>query len=583
VLNFLFVFALYLGAFLRQIEQKFRGCEKFVSVRRLRATEEKRAPKSGAADNIDLSDATKEKDMAQTSHAGGLYPNGDISSEKVYKFSNWVGSYTTSELIKMQKEDSDIGKILFWLSSSDIRPPRDKVAAESPATRSLWLQWSQLYLKDGILFRKFIQTDNVTSYDQLVLPSLLRNQVIKASHNAILSGHLGVKKTLAKIKMNFYWYKMSSSVKLWIKQCAFCGARKKPNKKAKAPLQEYYVGFPMDRVSTDILGPFPISESKNRYILVVMDNFTKYVECYAIPDQRAETVANKIVFEYFCRFGLPLDLHSDQGKNFQSELFRQMCCLLEINQTRCTPYRASSNGMVERFNQSLLNLITTYVNKEQTNWDLYLPIMTSAYRSSVHESTQYTPNMLMFGREFNLPVNFLVGHSCQSENFENYTDYVVGLNEKFSRIYSIVRENLSKSSQRQKRDYDTRISMNNYNVGDVVYCLDSSRIVGKSPKLKAEVWKGPFVITRKISDLLFEITGSSKSKPKIVHHDRLKKYQCTTIPQWVVGLQKQLTTTKTLKKNTTLFTPINNNKEVSPRRGERCRRHPDRLCYDNLK
>lgn len=176
------------------------------------------------------------------------------------------------------------------------------------------------------------------------------------------------------------------------------------------------------------------------------------IECYAIPDQRAETVANKIVFEYFCRFGLPLDLHSDQGKNFQSELFRQMCCLLEINQTRCTPYRASSNGMVERFNQSLLNLITTYVNKEQTNWDLYLPIMTSAYRSSVHESTQYTPNMLMFGREFNLPVNFLVGHSCQSENFENYTDYVVGLNEKFSRIYSIVRENLNKSSQRQKRD-----------------------------------------------------------------------------------------------------------------------------------
>lgn len=82
--------------------------------------------------------------------------------------------------------------------------------------------------------------------------------------------------------------------------------------------------------------------------------------------------------------------------------------------------------MMDRFNQSLFNLYN-YVNEEHTNWDLYMPLMTSAYRSSVNESTRYTPNMLMFGREFNLPENFLVGHPCQSETFENYTDYVVCL------------------------------------------------------------------------------------------------------------------------------------------------------------
>ena len=115
--------------------------------------------------------------------------------------------------------------------------------------------------------------------------------------------------------------------------------------------------------------------------------------------------------------------------NFQSELVRQVCCLLEINQTKTTSYRPGSNGMVERFNQTLVNMITTYVNEEQDNWDTFLPIATSAYRSSVHECTSFTPNQLFFGREHNLPIHFLVGSPAQArQEFSSYTDYVVNLN-----------------------------------------------------------------------------------------------------------------------------------------------------------
>ena len=149
-----------------------------------------------------------------------------------------------------------------------------------------------------------------------------------------------------------------------------------------------------------------VTKTGSRFILVVQDNFTKFVEAYAIPNQTAETVANKLVMEFFSRYGLVLDLHSDQRTNFQSELFRQICCLLEINQTKTTSYRPCSNGMVERFNQTP---VTTYVNNEQDKWDVYLPIVTSAYRASVHESTGFTPNQLFFGREVNLPIHFLVG------------------------------------------------------------------------------------------------------------------------------------------------------------------------------
>lgn len=237
----------------------------------------------------------------------------------------------------MQSDDPDIGTVLKWKLQSPERPRRDIVAAESPAIRSLWLQWSQIFVRNGLLFRKWVSTNN--AYDQFVLPSLLRKEVLKSMHDSVTAAHLGVHKTVAKIKQNFYWYKMNDSVRLWIKQCSFCGARKRPARKPRAPLMEYSVGFPMDRVSIDILGPFPVSSAGSRYILVVQDNFTKFVEAYAIADQTAETVANKVVLEFFSRYGLPLDLHSDQGRNFQSELFRQMCCLLEINQTKTTSFR----------------------------------------------------------------------------------------------------------------------------------------------------------------------------------------------------------------------------------------------------
>ena len=155
----------------------------------------------------------------------------------------------------------------------------------------------------------------------------------------------------------------------------------------------------MDRVATDIVGPFPVTKNGNRYIVVIGDYFTKWMEAYAIPDFSAGTVAKKIVFEFFSRFGIPLDLHTDQGRNYESQLFSELCRLLEINKTRSSPYHPSSNGMIERFNATLLNMIAIHVDKHQRNWDENLALLTSAYRTCTHDSTGYSPNMLMLGRD----------------------------------------------------------------------------------------------------------------------------------------------------------------------------------------
>ena len=113
----------------------------------------------------------------------------------------------------------------------------------------------------------------------------------------------------------------------------------------------------MQICAVDILGPLPKTKSGNRYILVLGDYFTRWMEAYAIPNQEAITVAQKLVDECFCRFSVPEQLHSDQGRQFESTLISEMCKILQIHKTRTTPYHPQSDGMVERFNRTLLSCV----------------------------------------------------------------------------------------------------------------------------------------------------------------------------------------------------------------------------------
>ena len=118
--------------------------------------------------------------------------------------------------------------------------------------------------------------------------------------------------------------------------------------KIRGPMAQYNVGAPMERLAADILGPLPASDSGNKYLLIVADYFTKWTEAFPIQNQEASTVAEKIVNKVVCRFGVPLSIHSDQGRNFESTVFTEMCHFLGIKKTRTTPFHPQSDGMVER-------------------------------------------------------------------------------------------------------------------------------------------------------------------------------------------------------------------------------------------
>ena len=152
------------------------------------------------------------------------------------------------------------------------------------------------------------------------------------------------------------------------------------------------------------MGPLPLSDG-NKHILVIGDHFTKWYEAIPLPDQTAVTTANALVDHWISCFGCPHSLHSDQGRNFESKLFELLMQLLEMDKTRTTAFHPQSNAVIERMNKTLQNMLAKCVNEEQNNWSQQLPYVMMAYRSSVHESTAYTPQFLVFGQELSLPLD----------------------------------------------------------------------------------------------------------------------------------------------------------------------------------
>ena len=236
---------------------------------------------------------------------------------------------------------------------------------------------------------------------------------------------------------------MKLSVEEYCRTCDRCVARKNPPGKSRAPLRSYLVVAPMERIQIDVMGPLPQTHRGNKYILVVCDCFTKWTEAYALPNQESETITKTFVDEFVCRYGAPLQIHSDQGRNFEARTFQQMCDFLGIHKTRTTSMRPQSNGNVERFNRCLATMLTMYCEQEQHKWDEYLPQLLMAYRSSMHSSTHLTPNMMVFGREITLPFQAVIARPDDDDDDDDeIDDYLLTLKLSLQRVHEVARRNL---------------------------------------------------------------------------------------------------------------------------------------------
>ena len=186
----------------------------------------------------------------------------------------------------------------------------------------------------------------------------------------------------------------------------------------------------------DIMGPFPESAAGNTHVLVVADYFTRYTEANPIPNQEATTVATKLVDEFFFTFSPPTRLHSDQGRNFESKIITKVCALLGIEKSRTTPYHPQSDGLVERFNRTLLDMLASAVRDQPFEWESHLRRLCLAYNTSVHPTTGYSPFALMFGRQVRMPIDIMYG--TQTPTQVTIPQYMTNLQASLQNAYEYV-------------------------------------------------------------------------------------------------------------------------------------------------
>ena len=245
-----------------------------------------------------------------------------------------------------------------------------------------------------------------------------------------------------------------------------------------------------------------------------MDYFTKWPEAYPLLNQEAITVAKVLVEEMVCRFGVPLESHSDQGRNFESLVFSEMCRILRIRKTWTTPPNPQSDGMVERFNRTIENQLAVFVKANQRDWDEHVPFLLMAYRTASHESTGFSPTRLMMGHELRTPIDLIYGRP--PEEVVNWTEFANNLSESLKISHEFARENLETASLWMKRKYDIRAEATALEVGDAVWLYNPQRKKRISPKL-SRPWTGLFHIIKKINDLVYRIQLGARGKPKVVH------------------------------------------------------------------
>ena len=431
-----------------------------------------------------------------------------------------VKDITYATLVEAQKEDLALVFLKEAVEAGE-KPAYADFSGQSSEVKHYISRWDSLRLDDSeVLYLEW--KDGEHSRKRYLVPYCYRKSLLEGYHDSLQGVHLGGARTLSRLQASmFYWPKMRSDVEWWTATCDVCRKTKPTLRKRRAPLGQVTAGGPFERVFLDLTGPFPETERGNRYILVVTDAFSKWVEAYAMASHPADMVASVFVQEWICRYGPAGIVHTDQGREFESTLFQEMCRVLQVDKTRTCPWRPQSDGQTERFNRSMEAMLRAVVADDQHDWDLMLPHVCAAYRATRHESTGLTPNLVVLGRETSMPLELAFGAPEGQDISAPNTSFVSDLMDRFQRAHEVVRVNMGKARERQKKQYDRRVHWTKVKVGDKVWVHNPFKPLGLSPKLQVYYDRKPYVVLQLVSEVVIKVKGGSHGRVKFIHIDNV--------------------------------------------------------------
>ncbi|KAF4085715.1 hypothetical protein AMELA_G00098180, partial [Ameiurus melas] len=342
-------------------------------------------------------------------------------------------------------------------------------------------------IKGGLLYQRACRWGE--QVDLLVVPRMKSPLVMHLAHAHPLGGHLGPRNTLEKLRDWFVWPGMDAEVREFCQRCpqCQCSAPRRPPPAPLIPLP--IIGVPFEWIGMDLVGPLPKSAWGHEYILVLVDYATRYPEAVPLRKATSPNIARELVL-LFSRMGIPKDILTDQGTPFVSKLMADLCRSLQVKHLKTSVYHPQTDGLVERFNQTLKRMLRRVVDEEGRNWDLLLPYILFAVRKCPQASTGFTPFELLFGRR---PQGLLdVAREAWEEQPSPLClviEYVREMQTRIDRVAPIVREHMHAAQEEQKRVYNWPAQPREFRPGNQVLLLVPSSVC----KLLAR-WQRPYTV-----------------------------------------------------------------------------------------
>ncbi|XP_038152461.1 protein NYNRIN-like [Cyprinodon tularosa] len=454
--------------------------------------------------------------------------------------------FSADDIAAKQRDDPVIRHVIAQLERGE--SPSPSVKEELPELPLLLREVNKMELQNNLLVRRR-QVGSETKY-QLVLPEGYRAVVLHQLHNQM--GHMGIDRTIDLVRSRFYWPRMFIDVVNKIRTCERCVRRKSLPERA-APLVNIKTTHPLELMCMDFLSVEPDRRIKD--ILVITDHFTKYAIAVPTPNQKAKTVAKCLWDNFLMHYGIPEKLHSDQGPDFESRTIRELCKMANIHKIRTTPYHPRGNP-VERFNRTLLDMLGTLSEKEKTHWTDFVKPLVHAYNCTKNDVTGYSPYELMFGRQPRLPVDLAFGLPLNEDGFCSHTQYVQKLKSHLEESYKLASKNSAKVMQRNKTQFDQKVTASELNVGDRVL-VRNVRLRGKH-KL-ADKWESSvYIVVKKAGNLpVYTVRPEGQNKPlRTLHRDLL-------LPCGYLPFPEEEMPTRA-KRKSPVFSPVSPDDEEGP-------------------
>ena len=406
------------------------------------------------------------------------------------------------------KQESAVVDVFSNSSSSSI----SSVAQTTPE-RNLEVEMTYRGMKlvyDKVLM--IIRSDYDQSPDRrlYIVPESLKRNVMELYHDS--KGHPGAARTKETIYLTYWWKGMSADVECHVKSCKSCARRKARNAVAAIPIQGYHAPtMPWERVHIDLTGPLTTTTLGNRYIVVIKDALTRYVETVAIKDKSAELVVDAFIQCVIYRHGSIGTLVSDNGREFVNKLFAQVAQLLRIKHHTITEYNPRANGLAENHMRTMKDSLSIYCDESQKDWDIHLNGVSAAYNTTINSQTGFTPFFMLYGREARLPSEKWLRSFAQTTGVLPYITNVV---KALSNVWDASAANKPVELQRMREGQKPirHLQFAEYKVGEYAMIVNTPKsqnigwVDAKFRKLNLKLqprYSGPYLIIRRLSPVVY--------------------------------------------------------------------------------